>query len=283
VERFYDPENEWPCRSSGPSYDAAYRCVPALDSSEFWFSDPECERPFARTEGCAEPLVVAVREGGLDCAPISLQLFEVGERTRGSLHLEFGGACIASEGETDDPTLHDGYTVGDPIDIDSLPLLQPLLVGNGRLQAAYVGKDGVPLVRDWGRSPFTDTRTGLPCREVPFADGTVYCVPDSFAKVSDYGEYSGAGCAGDRLFYHRFRGCGVEFEGVIPNVQGCSTPYAEAFTIAPYAMGEAGTRLLSDDVCEPFTISPREPDYVITTGRIDLAEHFAVLDVVIVQ
>jgi hypothetical protein len=247
-------------------------------SESGWSLDDTCATPFAVKSGCdSDPLVFPI-VGALDaaCSPRSLELFALGEPTEGIQHYGVGNTCAAISEEA-----VPGFAVTDPIDVATLPKVEPLLGGQGRLRVPLVGVEGVPFGRDQAQPTFFDSEANQGCREVIFDDGSVYCVWESFTTDADYQQFADEQCAGARLFSRSTGTCSKEYEGVVMNAQGCNTVAAEAFSVVPFD-GETGYQLSPEGDCAPFLIGPKTPFYV-TTAKIDPAETFAPLDVVIVE
>jgi hypothetical protein len=196
---YFDAERGAPCFASVLDWSPRSRCIPAYAGGTSWFADSTCERPTADIlqQACAidQPTTILdVQQDTNACPPVlNFGLYEIeGVRELRPYELDDSGACVESARA---PAGY--YDPGEPVDLGTLPELETLVVGAGRVRASFSGFAGTPYLPIWyGGGPLMD-ESGAGC--VPFGapDGTVRCVPvPSAVSVRSAFRYEDAACSG---------------------------------------------------------------------------------------
>jgi hypothetical protein len=196
---YFDAARGAPCFEPPGEWLPPSKCVPPFASSPSWFADSTCERPAASASllTCAvdEPTTIFDGQSDTTVCPntFGFRLHEIEDvREMPRYERDESGTCTASATE---PTEY--YVAGERIDLSTLPELETLVVGTGRVLASFSGFAGTPYLPIWrGAGPLMD-ESGNAC--VPFRapDGTHRCVPLPFTpSVRSAFRYEDASCSG---------------------------------------------------------------------------------------
>jgi hypothetical protein len=206
---FFDKKRGAPCMDFTPLVAPYYKCLPPFQMFDGHYGDASCETRVTEVRDafprCATEAPMALMDAHYDeitCPPAyAYELYEVGEQRSTETYAldDSSGMCVGSG----DPPI-EAYVQGARIDAATLPTLEPLSVGTGEVTARFLGFGGVPFMPVWRPpGPFFEAATGLECRPLDFADGTLRCVATSFGGVGSEDDFSfeGASCTGPRVFF----------------------------------------------------------------------------------
>jgi len=288
VERFYDPERDVSCLPSPSDADPAYRCVPQpVDDFSTDFADPECtQRTMVPSLGgyvTEETQSLLVWGGRSGCEAAPYELFQRGETVQSPpyslMDTPEGTECTRVSVE---PLLH--ALAGDSIDPFSLPEIERMRTGEGRLEVPLLGFAGVSFMRDSDttrfrgafRLGFFERASGTTCLPTFFSDGSAWCVPPSYRRTG--GPYYANDSCDSEFVYALYADCSGSVEGVIIAAPGCSSfnMYVEAHAVAPFTGDNMYSR--SDGTCQQVELPDAE--LYVSAGRLEPADVFAPLEFV---
>jgi hypothetical protein len=198
---YFDAASEAACSDLFLVLDPSSKCVPTY-ASALWFADSTCQTRIAsvqQTSCNVEPptaLIDARVDVGSCPTTMSFELYEIDTIRETSRHeVDNAGACVASKLPPDE-----SYIQGAPIDASTLPTLERLVVGTGVVRALFSGFGGVPYVPlGYGHTGLLD-ESGEACLPIRFPDGTLRCLPTSFAGATSAAlVYEDASCDGPPL------------------------------------------------------------------------------------
>jgi hypothetical protein len=202
VVAFFDPTRETPCLDLGIDMSPPSKCLPPYAAAGGYFADAACEVRISevRPASCIfEPptTIIDLRYDSDACPPVQpFDLYEIdASRETIPYSLDTSGACVATDTEP-----KESYVQGAPIDLATIPTLETLVVGSGRVQGRFSGFGGVPFLPDVRRGAFVDAESGVACMPYQISDGTLRCIPRSFGLVGpeDF-FYESSSCSGARV------------------------------------------------------------------------------------
>jgi hypothetical protein len=198
---YFDPERDAPCGDLGPDVTPPSKCIPPNAPWSGFFADAACELRTAegQTGMCLETptTIIDFRVDSNTCPPVQpFDLYEIADARATELHTgEPSGACSS----TPFAPLK-SWIQGAPIDLSTLPTLQTLLVGTGRVQGRFSGFGALPYLPDVRRGPLVDAESGVGCQPFAISDGTLRCIPTSFVPVAPSQiYYESSSCSGARV------------------------------------------------------------------------------------
>lgn len=279
VEGFYDPERDGPCSPSRPEMEPAYRCLPAPSGFSSTFIDSACQEQAAYGWNTCEelPRSITLSPSADLCNPPSpYQLYSLGDPVKKTTFSLAENACSA---DTDEAKLV--QPLGMELDPKTLPLIERMQVGAGRLAIPFVGYAGVPFFPDPYGEEFWDRERNAACSARFFADGTTHCLPPRNSWIDGKnGYFRDSGCSGERVYYWLPEKCTPTAEpiGLIIPSAPCSDLIEELREVTPFT----GTTVYSagdGTTCQPVPVSSLAP-----TSKLYLAgpsmdvQEFASLD-----
>lgn len=227
ISNFHDPVHQWSCETStwrGPEG----ACLPVRTASPGTsFVDPGCG-VWASGYGEASPCRERPRalqflgEAAGECSRRPFALFML----EGPFELEVfrdGIAGCVSDG------VQNVLRQGPQLDPFTLPIIETVMVGTGRLQALYEGFGGVAYR---SLNAFFDSEIERGCTPRRLSDGAVMsCVPEGFRPVVARG-FSDDACMGEAV-YGCGRLCGREVDALLVSSAECASKYSP-FEALPY-------------------------------------------------
>jgi hypothetical protein len=291
LESFYDTERDLPCRSLSPPGAAPGFCLPYPWATPWdGYYDAECSvlgaaPPLGEDSECwlGEPprSIFVVDDSVQWCPPYQLSsLFEVGQRSESAgLHFEDEtGDCVAAGVD------RAVYPAGERIEVDSLPALERVSVGSGRIQVVFLAHDGVPYMPD---GTYVDTETGEPCRARLFGDGIYRCVSSAWPGAGGAASlWSNSECSGAPLLKvvsspllcadgHELP---VRGATVFESLTDCVSVISEVSLVTPFE-GDTVFQLSNTGVCSALEMPPPDSEFFELTEALDPDEVFARIDV----
>ncbi|MEY2933148.1 MAG: hypothetical protein RL033_3897, partial [Pseudomonadota bacterium] len=209
VRGFFDVERGGPCTLASSDADVSDQCLPSPQSS-LPRPEPGCPGLGVRPscEGAPAALYSVREDRTGECPSSRLELYEA----EGPVQVRDCASGAASEMA---PSV-EGYRPGGTLSLGTLPDIERLHVGTGRLRLQFQGHAGVPYFPDAAArfaSPFTfraaflDSRFDEPCWPQPLADDRFLCLSDAWEQVEPYLAANGrASCGlGESLAVRRKR------------------------------------------------------------------------------
>jgi hypothetical protein len=201
VMGYFDAARSAPCFDSFIEFEPLSKCVPSHASAS-GFAESTCRTHIASVQqtSCSVERPTAIITAQADAATCPMtrafELFEIEATREIPRHeLDDSGACVTSSLPP-----NESYVQGAAIDASTLPTLETLVVGTGSVRGVFSGFGGVPYV------PLGYANTGLvdaagePCLPFRFPDGSLRCVPTSFASATPSSVfYEDAACDGPLL------------------------------------------------------------------------------------
>jgi hypothetical protein len=219
IMRFFNPIRGEPCEAFR-TQQLSRRCVgphTSLDSERF--ADARCTEPVATPlQAWGTPTVILDQvgyEGGCSGSGDRYDLYEAGEAVDTVYELSTDGQCRAVSNLEGRLNLR----LGDPIDPETLPAVEPIDLGTGDVRARFWGAEGVPFLP----IDFVGRSTGEECYERTLSDGEVRCVPSTWLIAAMYARED---CSGGRVAVHT--GCAPHPAGLLVSRSvppGCPTTY----------------------------------------------------------
>jgi hypothetical protein len=175
------------------------RCLPSFAGSTRWFADSSCERPtveaWLRTCQAEQPTcIISVRADSSTCPiTVNFEVLEIeGIRETTPHAVDDSGACVASSLEA-----AEYYVPGERIDVSTLPELEAVVLGTGKLRARFSGFGGIPYLPDLSQAGVLIDESGNVCMPYGAPDGTVRCFPASFSSAARSAlRYEDSSCSG---------------------------------------------------------------------------------------
>lgn len=206
---YFDPARAASCSESSVDLAQASRCVPRVANLGKLFAGPTCEQRAVnapdRSCDIEQPTAMGnVEQDPGSCPPTyQLEAYEIDEvRETSTYQLDDSEACAESGLP---PAKH--YIQGEPLDVSSLPVLETLVIGTGRVRMAFSGFAGVPFLPRLRGPSLLDESDG-PCMLFEFPDGTLRCVPTAIAVgVASGVVFEDAACSGPPITVWYGGGC----------------------------------------------------------------------------